>query len=341
MALVPVLLLALFFSLSVSGNAHPKVPAIYVFGDSTADVGNNNYLPDVGKANFLPYGIDFPHSRPTGRYTNGYNGIDFLARQMGLRMSPPPYLSLPKNTSNRVGVNYASGGSGILDSTQGNKTITMTKQIKYFATTNKSNIVLSKSIFLISAGANDVIAFVLNNTAPSNTQIERFCNTLISNYKNHIEALYNLGARKFGIIDVGPVGCCPFARRLFNHSGACFNVMNDLAVGVNDDVKKMLSNLSSTLKGMKYSLGSYYAALSNMIANPEAAGFKDVQSACCGGESLAGCTRTATYCENRNEYLLWDDIHPTQRAYEEAVLDIYSGSPPFVTPINFKQLVEE
>ena len=81
-----------------------------------------------------------------------------------------------------------------------------------------------------------------------------------------------MGARKFGIIDVGPIGCVPLARRLFTHSGACFNVMNDLTVGFNDAVKKMLSNLSSTLKGMKYSLGSYYAALSNIIANPEAAG---------------------------------------------------------------------
>lgn len=37
--------------LHVSSN--PAVPAIYVFGDSTADVGTNNYLPDCGaKVNF-------------------------------------------------------------------------------------------------------------------------------------------------------------------------------------------------------------------------------------------------------------------------------------------------
>jgi hypothetical protein len=57
-----------------------KVPAIYVFGDSTADVGNNNYLPGsaVPRANFPHNGVDFPTSRPTGRFSNGYNGIDFL-----------------------------------------------------------------------------------------------------------------------------------------------------------------------------------------------------------------------------------------------------------------------
>ena len=54
-----------------------KVPALYVFGDSTVDVGNNQYLPG-NTALQLPYGIDFPHSRPTGRFSNGYNVADLV-----------------------------------------------------------------------------------------------------------------------------------------------------------------------------------------------------------------------------------------------------------------------
>ncbi|KAM0949781.1 putative triacylglycerol lipase [Dioscorea sansibarensis] len=105
-----------------SGKAEPKVPAIFVFGDSTADVGNNNYLPgNRAKANFPHNGIDFPFSRPTGRFSNAYNGIDFLAMHVGFKRSPPPLLSL-NNTSHETirakkGVNFASGGSGILNST--------------------------------------------------------------------------------------------------------------------------------------------------------------------------------------------------------------------------------
>ncbi|KAJ3684011.1 hypothetical protein LUZ61_013175 [Rhynchospora tenuis] len=64
---------------SETESCKPKVPAIYVFGDSTADVGNNNYLPgSIPKANFPHNGIDYPHSRPTGRFSNGYLGIDFI-----------------------------------------------------------------------------------------------------------------------------------------------------------------------------------------------------------------------------------------------------------------------
>lgn len=75
--ILPVLLVLL--SICTAAEA-AKVPAMYVFGDSTADVGNNNYLPGgaVPRANFPHNGIDFPTSRPTGRFSNGYNGIDFL-----------------------------------------------------------------------------------------------------------------------------------------------------------------------------------------------------------------------------------------------------------------------
>lgn len=60
-------------------SANPAVPAIYVFGDSTADVGTNNHLPDCGaKVNFPHHGIDYPGFKPTGRFSNGYNSIDFL-----------------------------------------------------------------------------------------------------------------------------------------------------------------------------------------------------------------------------------------------------------------------
>jgi hypothetical protein len=59
----------------------PLVPAMFVFGDSLVDVGNNNHLPNVNnscKANYSPYGIDYPGHSPTGRFSNGYNLADHL-----------------------------------------------------------------------------------------------------------------------------------------------------------------------------------------------------------------------------------------------------------------------
>ena len=53
------------------------VPAIFVFGDSLVDVGNNNFLRSVARANYYPYGIDFL-SGPTGRFSNGRTVIDMF-----------------------------------------------------------------------------------------------------------------------------------------------------------------------------------------------------------------------------------------------------------------------
>lgn len=56
-----------------------KPPAIFILGDSTVDVGTNSYLQESrARADFPHYGIDFPRSRPTGRFSNGLNGADFL-----------------------------------------------------------------------------------------------------------------------------------------------------------------------------------------------------------------------------------------------------------------------
>lgn len=52
-------------------NAQPLVPAMFIFGDSVVDAGNNNHLYTIIKANFPPYGRDFVNHKPTGRFCNG------------------------------------------------------------------------------------------------------------------------------------------------------------------------------------------------------------------------------------------------------------------------------
>ena len=58
-------------------NTEINLPALFVFGDSLIDSGNNNFLPTTIKANYLPYGIDFDGT-PAGRFTNGRTVVDFI-----------------------------------------------------------------------------------------------------------------------------------------------------------------------------------------------------------------------------------------------------------------------
>ncbi|RZC71665.1 hypothetical protein C5167_034834 [Papaver somniferum] len=95
------------------------VPATFVFGDSLVDAGNNNYIRTIAKANFRPYGIDFPGGvGSTGRFYNGRTIVDIIGEEMGLKDYIPPYLA-PTTVGDVVlrGVNYASGGAGILNDT--------------------------------------------------------------------------------------------------------------------------------------------------------------------------------------------------------------------------------
>lgn len=53
------------------------VPAMFIFGDSLIDNGNNNNLASLAKANYFPYGIDF-NGGPTGRFSNGFTMVDTI-----------------------------------------------------------------------------------------------------------------------------------------------------------------------------------------------------------------------------------------------------------------------
>lgn len=58
-------------------SAHQLAPALYVFGDSLVDSGNNDLLPTMLRADYWPYGMNFPQGT-TGRFTNGKTCADFL-----------------------------------------------------------------------------------------------------------------------------------------------------------------------------------------------------------------------------------------------------------------------
>jgi len=65
------------------------VVSLILFGDSTTDAGNNNFLDTIAKSNFPPYGRDFDTKSATGRFTDGRLVGDFV----GTLSSPDILLS--------------------------------------------------------------------------------------------------------------------------------------------------------------------------------------------------------------------------------------------------------
>lgn len=72
-------LLFLFLAAIDFNKADAALLAIFILGDSAADIGTNNFLPgSKARANFPYISTDLPYSRPTGRFSNGFNSADFF-----------------------------------------------------------------------------------------------------------------------------------------------------------------------------------------------------------------------------------------------------------------------
>ncbi|KAH7851114.1 hypothetical protein Vadar_007476 [Vaccinium darrowii] len=326
------------FSRFLSGNSDSRLaqasglaPALYVLGDSLLDSGNNNFLPTLAKANFQPYGVNFPNGA-TGRFTNGRTVADFIAEFLGLPM-PPPFMSF-RNSGVLTGLNYASGSCGILPET-GNfmgKCLKLDDQIDMFGETVKYDLskhhgsteelseYLSKSIFLVSTGSNDYINNYLEpNLYDSSKRYspQAFAQLLTDSLSQKLERLYQLGARKVVMFEIGPVGCMPTITRQYKHNGQCVEEFNKLVSLFNDQLATILNNLTSTLPGSTFVLGHVHWLGYDAITNPSTYGLRDVSDACCTtwANGTSGCIPELQPCTPTDNHYFWDAFHLTEAVY--------------------------
>ncbi|CAN6282374.1 unnamed protein product [Urochloa humidicola] len=340
MAMVAILVAASFMATAAS-----PVPAIYVLGDSLADVGNNNHLPTILRADFPHNGIDYPGKKATGRFSNGKNSVDFLADSLGLA-SPPPYLALSSSANYVNGVNFASGGAGVSNDTNNGQCVVFDKQIDYFSSVSASLAQslgqaqalahLSKSLFAITIGSNDIIHYAKS----SSSDPQPFVDGLIQMLTAQLQRLYDLGARKLVFLGTGPVGCCPSLREL-SATKDCSAIANDASVRYNTAAASLLSGMAVRHPDLSYALFDSSAALLQFINQPAKYGFTEAKAACCGlGDMNAkiGCTPLSFYCSNRTNHIFWDFYHPTETTARMLTSTAFDGSAPLIFPVNIRQL---
>ncbi|VAI38655.1 unnamed protein product [Triticum turgidum subsp. durum] len=319
-----------------------SVPAVYVFGDSLADVGNNNHLLTVLKADFSHNGMDYPGGVATGRFSTD---------KLGLATSPP-YLALSSSSNaNYVnGVSFASGGAGVSNGTNTELCITFDKQIEYYSGVyaslarslgqTQATTHLAKSIFAITIGSNDIIHYARANTAATPSQQQQYVDSLIQSLSGQLQSLYNLGARKVLFLGTGPVGCTPSLREM-SSAKVCSAVANAMAVQYNKAAEGVLSGMAAKHPDLHYALFDSSAALLRYIDQPAKFGFVEAKAACCGlGDMNAkiACTPLSSYCANRSDHVFWDFYHPTEATARMLTATAFDGSAPFIFPINVKQL---
>ncbi|XP_049931683.1 uncharacterized protein LOC116246825 [Nymphaea colorata] len=318
-----------------SHGVHRRVPALFVFGDSTVDPGNNNYWLTPLKGNFPPYGLSFPGHIATGRFCDGRLATDFMASYLGIKELVPPYLD-PKLDEQELlsGVSFAFAGSGYDPMTAHNiGVVSVLQQLDYMREylvrmeklvgKARAAKIMEDSIFTVSAGTNDfVITYYLLPFRKQTFTPEEYQQFILDQLRTFLKGLYALGARRFAFAGLPPMGCLPlvmttdlgdaFIRR-------CIDNLNMVAVSYNSKLQNMLNEMKEKeLKDAKIAYADIYTATLDIIKHPNKYGFEVTNRGCCGTGFLElsfFCNHASPLCHDVSSYVFWDSIHPTQRTY--------------------------
>ncbi|KAM7463481.1 hypothetical protein LguiA_031602 [Lonicera macranthoides] len=342
----------LFHAFLVSTFGH-NVPAVFIFGDSIFDAGNNHYSPNcTAQADFPPYGSTFFH-RPTGRFTNGRTVADFISQFLEIELQKP-FLESQNEIVNGSrkdypsnGINFASAGSGVLPATNQDLGVTSIQdQLKQFQTLIEQQQIdqklVQKSLFFLESGSNDVFNYFI----PFDTPIlspDAYVEVMLTEVKHFVDQIYKLGARRIAIFSLGPVGCVP-ARALLPGAPVdrCFGKMNKMVKNYNLGLENSVKDIPNKYPGAVGVYGLVYNMVQLLRATPTRYGFSNVSWACCGDGTLGGLVQCGKIgykmCTNPNEFLFWDYFHPSEHTYKLISKSLWAGGQTRIRPINLKAL---
>ncbi|GMH05188.1 hypothetical protein Nepgr_007028 [Nepenthes gracilis] len=331
-AVLIMLITSLALELRVQVSGAPQVPCYFIFGDSLADNGNNNHIVSLARADYKPYGIDFPEG-PTGRFSNGKTNVDVIAELLGFDDYIPPYATASGGDILR-GVNYASAAAGIREETGhhlggrisfrgqvNNYKNTVSQVIDILGDEHSASNYLRKCIYSIALGSNDYLNNyfmpLLYSTDRQYTPHE-FAAALIHDYSQQIKTLYDYGARKFVLTGVGPIGCSP--SELAQHSAdgnTCDEMINSANQMFNMKLKSLVDEFHGQMVDARFIYIDAYGIFRDIIQNASSYGFTVTNRGCCGSGKNNGqitCLPLQMPCMNRNKYAFWDAYHPTEAA---------------------------
>ncbi|PON62550.1 Lipase [Trema orientale] len=353
----------LVLTISIAGAAHTRLPerhvALFVFGDSLYDPGNNNYINTTTdyQANFWPYGETF-FASPTGRFSDGRLIPDFISEYAKLPLIPP-YLK-PGVSNYAYGVNFASGGAGALVESHQGFVVDLQTQLRYFKKVErqlsrklgsaKAKTLISSAVYLFSVGGNDYLSpFTADSSFYKKFSKKEYVGMVFGNFTQVLQEIYKMGGRKFGFVSVPPLGCLPGTKILEpGNKGACYDEVNSLAKLHNKGLPKVLKLTQNQLKGFNYSNYDLYASISQRLEDPLKYGFKDANTGCCGSGPYRGVyscggkrgVKEFELCDNVGDYFFFDSVHPSEKAHKQLSELFWGGDSDTTGPYNLKAFFE-
>ncbi|PIA25709.1 hypothetical protein AQUCO_10800005v1 [Aquilegia coerulea] len=352
-------LVAFSLVLVVLGFVVPEAEAraFFVFGDSLVDSGNNNYLATTARADSYPYGIDYPTHHATGRFSNGLNIPDLISQSMGEEPTMAYLNPQLRGQKLLVGANFASAGIGILNDTgvQFLNIIGIPRQFEYFEQYKQrvsaligpvqTQKLVNGALVLITAGGNDFV----NNyySVPFSARSRQFAlpdfvTYVISEYKNILLRLYDLGVRRVIVTGSGPLGCVPAMLAQRSTNGGCSEELQQATALFNPQLVEMIKQINKEKGSDVFIAANSNQMHQDFITDPQAFGFVTSKIACCGQGPYNGigtCALVSNLCPNRSLYAFWDPFHPSEKANKIIVQQLLTGSTELMHPMNLSTVL--
>ncbi|CAI9279502.1 unnamed protein product [Lactuca saligna] len=298
-------------------SSKPKVPCYFIFGDSLVDNGNNNELYSKWKANYRPYGVDFPKG-DTGRFCNGRTTADIIGQFLGFNDFIPPYATATDEEIS-TGVNYASAGCGIREETgshNGGRFSLDMQLVNHKAVISRlsrlqQNIsTLKECMYLVNIGSND---FVNNYFLPDhyNTSrlysLKKYTEVLMKQYSKQLRTLYKMGARKVALFALTQIGCTPLATSKFGTDGKpCVKEINKAAMLFNHKFKPLVEKLNTDNEDALFTFINITS-----ILYPQ--GDRAMRTPpCCKLDGEWACKAGSIPCPFRIFHIYYDALHPSE-----------------------------
>ncbi|KAK4433336.1 GDSL esterase/lipase [Sesamum alatum] len=272
--------------------ASANITAVFAFGDSILDSGNNNRLSTIFRSDHPPYGIDFPGQIPSGRFSDGKLATDFLVSQLGIKELLPAYLD-PALTDQDLltGASFASAGTGLDDLTaRESNVLSLDAQLRYFkqalrrmrstAGRQETGRVVENALFMVAAGTNDMLYNFYALPLRRMYSLSEYQDLLLRNLDHVIRTLHLRGARRVAVMGQPPMGCLPVQVTLGSlvpsfHmlQRVCVDQQNSDSQAYNAKLKALTSQLQATLPGSRVVYVDVYTPIMDMVRNPAAFGY--------------------------------------------------------------------
>ncbi|KAM3207745.1 hypothetical protein ACQJBY_062798 [Aegilops geniculata] len=342
-----------------------RFPAVFNFSDSNSDTGG---FWAAFPAQPPPFGVTY-FGRPAGRTSDGRLVVDFIAQAMGLPLLSPYLQSVGSDF--RQGANFATlASTALLPNTSlfvtGISPFSLAIQLRQMKELSNRAIasgsstaigqlpppgVLRDSLYTIDIGQND---FTSNLASQGIERVKQTLPSIISQISETIQDLHSIGARKFMVFNMAPIGCYPaFLVELPPTSNdldeyGCMTSYNTAVVYYNELLNNSLAEVRKTLQNASIMYVNKYSVVLELFRHPEDHGLKYGTKACCGygggaynfdpdlycgtSKIVKGNIASATTCGDPQNFVSWDGIHATEAAniiIASAVMSGYYSYPPF------------